>query len=553
VQKLLIIVLVFLASVSAAIAQEKLSDTLSVSLSGRTISVQSSAAENVAPQFTPGNHGLDTSISLTKISPGFYSGKLLEFQRGFGSGSIGNNNVIIYHLSSGIVPTDMSRPIVVKVVVPAGKHLVYHGQIWKNGIAEVKFSDYFRAREFPLIFVDQDKYLARPSRFNRVDSMMVIYCWVDSLGRAKLTSAFKAVDSAAAHIGELAPNFWHKFINNYDGVGYTLTYIINNKVLTGLEHFNAPYSVTVPYYVKEESVYHTLLHSLIGKALMPKEYLRLDGQYQPSDAMFLYEGLVSFLSLRYGEDLTASLPALMFKAKIFPAYDALKDIGSDHQFESYYSKGALSWLDWQGKGLDVDLLLKYWLGVKLIFSERVPIAVDYDTAVKWIAGYNKMLGLRSDYLSDDNLNGGYIKSAFKSLKDRGLVLIPNSQVAQWDTAYVGPYPIKGISSRQPMLPIDGYPVLSAGVHPVYLIDGQGEKIGISPERNNEALRLLFQFPDSLFTVGFSDSSVINLKKKLYFSDGTEYFMYGDIDGAKYYKYRAYWNKLSLRLTLKKEK
>ena len=550
-KKIFVIILVLFGWSADAIAQERLSDTLFVSFFGSKITVRSTAVDNATPQFTPGNHGIDTSVFLIQMSPGIYSGNLLDFQRGFGSGFIGDQNIIIYHLSSGIVPADMSKPVVVQVVVPTGKHLIYHGQIWREGIAEVAFSDYFVAREFPLELVDQDKYIVRWSKFNRVDSLMAVYCWVDSLGKSKLEEAFAAVDSGAAYVGGLIPDFWHRFIINYDGVGYVLTYIINNKVVTGLEHFNAPYSITVPSYIRADGVCHTLFHSVFGKALMPKEYLSLDGKYHESDAMFLYEGLVTFLSLRYADNFSVSLAAMIYRAKLSPVNNNLRNIGRDHQFESYYAKGYLNWVDWQSKGLNIDLLVKYLCSIKLILSEKVPIAIDYDLVIKWIADYNRMLGLHSDYLSLDNLNGGYLQSAFKSLEDKGLELIPTNKIAQWDTAYVGPYPIKGIGPRQPMLPIDGYPILPPGARPVYLIDGQAKKIEINPGKDNEALRLLFQFPDSLFMVGFSDGSVIGLKKNLYFSDGTRHFMYSQLDSAKYYENQGYWDRLNVKL--KKEK
>ncbi len=549
-----IIFLLLLSVSSVLLAQNAVADTLSINILNGRLTVSSTALENINPQFTPGNHGPDTSITLINSGRGIYAGELLKFKRGFGSGIIGNGNVIIYHLSSGFVPANLYRPIVVRIDIPSGKDLVYHGQVWQEGVTEVEFPDFFAAREFPIILVEEDKYLVRSSRLNRVDSMLVVYCWVDSLTHSKLREAFAAVDSAALRIGELAPSFWHKFINNYGSVPYVFTYIINNEVITGLEHFNAPYSVTVPFYIRMDGAYHTLLHSLIGKALMPKEYLAADGKYHQSDVMFLYEGLVTFLSMKHADNFPASLAGLIYKAELFPAYDSLKNIGLDHQFESYYAKGYLNWLDWQNKGLNVELMIKYWLSIKLILSEKVPVAVDYETVIKWVADYDKMLGHSSPYLLPSNLNGGYVESAFKTFEDKGLQIIPMNQVARWDTAYIGPYPINGISPKQPMLPVDNYPILETGVRPAYLILSGGQRIPIGPEKDNPALKILRQFPDSLFPVVFSDSSVIKLTKNLYFSRGKgniRYFMHSNLDDSSYYKNKDYWD--SINVNLRKEK
>ncbi|MBI5733594.1 MAG: hypothetical protein HY973_01450 [Candidatus Kerfeldbacteria bacterium] len=504
---------------------------ITVSFTDSAVKVELNTNKVAFPNFTPGNHHPDASLVFKRIKTKTYEAKLPLFKRGFGSGQI--DNIIIYHLSSGPVGQNLTKKLIVKVNIPKGKALIWHGKIWTKETAEVKFHSYFVAREFPLILINQGNYTARYSKFNQIDSMLVVYCWTDNLGKTKLNEAYQAVDTAATIVGQIAPSYWHKFIQNYDKTNYTLTYIINNNVITGLEHYNAPYSITVPNYINEDGIIHTLLHSLIGKAIIPKEYLKNDGKYHPAETLWFYEGLATFLSMKYIRyNFPAFLSAQLYKAKLQQNCNNLELIGLCDKYETYYAKGYLDWLYLQENGLNVELFVKWYYSIQLI-NKKFPVPISFNDIIHWLTVFNEKIGR----LAAETYQGTYLNEAFDILKINGWQPIPLSSVPSWDDKYIGPYPISGISEKQPMLPIDNYPVLAFGVYPKFLFSN-GQKFEIT---STAAQQIIKQNPEKLLKVEFSNGIIITLADKLEFSDGSPYFMHGTID---YNKNPAFWRRLN---------
>lgn len=484
------------------------------------------------PRFTPGNHHPDKSLIFTKTGNTFKA-LLPIFQRGLSSGRLAS--AVIYHISSGPVPTRLCRPLSVTVQIPKGKVLIWHGKIWHGRQATLKFPSYFVAREFPIILVPNDKYLVRTSDFNRIDNLTGVYVWEDSAGKSALTSAFQAVDSAAYAIGDLAPGYWHSHIENYNHSPYLLTvFITSERVLTGLEHYNSPYVVAPPQLIREDGVYHTLLHSLIGKALIPEAYTLTDGHYLPADILGLYEGLTTYLSERYvRQNFPAYLSALIYRAKLRPEWDDLRSISFDTEYESYYGKGYLFWIYLQSEGLNVDLFTR-WLFSLRLSQTRFPVRVDWSKLVDWLSEYDKRIGR----LAADCVSGSYIEKGFNALENNGWKPIPVWEVPYWYNFYIGPFAVKPGGLQ---LPTDQFSATDA--FPLYLYYG-GKRLLISPDSGNPALQLIKSHPDSSYEIEFSDGFMRRVPNKLRFLDGSPYFMQGTINIKGHEKF---WEKLNFLL------
>ena len=324
-----------------------------------------------------------------------YEASLPDFQRGVSAGKFGS---IIYQISAGVVPDNLDKPLTITVSVPEGKVLIWGCRTWREGKAQLTFSDYFQAREFPIILVDRDKYLMRSSRFNQIDSLNVIYVWEDSLTYAALPLAFQIVDTAAFNFGHFAPAYLDKYVLRYfspskkQKKNYLLVYFITNRpIVTGSEHYNQPFVITMPRYIKEDGVSHTLFHTLFGKSIIPKAYVLPSGHYFPANSLALYEGLTTYLANRYVRDnFSAALSALIYRAKLRTDLD-IEDISLDSKFESYYGKGYLFWLYLEANGLDVVLFSKRLFDVYLINSP-FPYLTDWRDIIGWLKLYDERIG-----------------------------------------------------------------------------------------------------------------------------------------------------------------
>ena len=503
---------------------------MSVSFTDTTVTIRATG-KTVSPGFTPGNHHGDKFLFFKKRH-NRYQAMLPDFQRGMSSGKFGS---IIYQISSGVIPAKLSAPLTIKISIPSGKVLVWGGKIWRGKRARLSFPSYFVAREFPIILINKGKYLVRATPFNRVDHMDVVYAWDDSSGKAALTGAFQAVDTAAANIGEFAPTYWHRYIQDYNGRRYLLTYFITAKpIVTGLEHYNSPYIITTPKYIREDGVFHTLFHSLVGKAIIPRAYRYFDGGYQTSDILGLYEGLTTYLSTRYVRNNFASvLSAMLYRARLRPDLSDLRMIGFDQEWESYYSKAYLFWLYLEENGLNVELFSKWLFSIRLI-NQTFPVQAEWPDLIGWLNSYDKRIG----QLAERSSRGAYLDAAFRILREKGWQPIPLKDMPAWYDLYIGPYSVR---PGRPQLPTDIYPATSA--YPAYLLTGDS-KLKIEPDRDNAALRMIKDHPDSLFNIEFSDGIIRQIRDKLSLG-GEPYFMDGTISIDK--NNERFWHKLNVYL------
>lgn len=505
-KKLLVILMIS----SALLAQGNMSVFMTDNLIGLKIS-----GPVVKTNFTPGaDHG-NTSVfngdTLSFKKEGdIYSTTFSDFSRGMAAGKI--QDVSLYNFSAGYVPRDLRKPLHTRVSFSKGKTLIWCGESFTTQV-EQNFSSYFVAREFPLVLVPTGKYIKRVSHFTKRDSMNVFYVWEDSLTKAVLPTAFGVVDSAADIIGRIFPKYLRKIIN-YGGHGYSLVIIINKKIVTALEHFNAPYIVTVPQYITVGGVLHTLLHSFIGKSVIPSEYMRPDGKFYPSDALGFYEGLVTFLSLKYERNFSARLAGTIFRAKINPECSDLTKVSvCGAGLEKWYADGYLFCLYLQSLGLNMEEFT-HWLYEDELFLRPVfPIQIHWSDVLGWLSKYNPEIGK----VASEVYKGDYISLAFDTLKVRGWSPIPVWKIPRWYDFYIGPYPL---DPNGVVLPTDNYP---AG-HPMYLLNA-GKKMHLKAETSNPALMLIKSHPDSIFNIEFSDGSKREVENKVKFSDGSWYSMH----------------------------
>jgi len=458
-----------------------------------------------------------------KKTGNLYESLLSDVDRKALAGKLGAS--IIYQISVGVVPAKLDKPLRISVSIPKGKDLIWGCRVWSGNKAELYFSDYFQAREFPIILVSKDKYLVRTSRFNRIDSLSVAYIYDDSLSQAALPRAFTAVDTAALDFGYFAPTYLDKYVMKYfSSAGkkkYFLVYFITNrKIVTGAEHYNQPLIITPSSFIREDGIFHTLFHSLVGKSIIPTAYMRSSGRYAPADALGIYEGLTTYISYKHvKENFAAWLSALVYRAKLRADLQDLREISLDFAGESYYGKGYLFWFYLEANGLNVELFSK-WLFAIYLINKPFPVQFAWPDVISWLKIYDKRIG----YLAEDAYKGDYLDKAFQVLKDKGWKPIPVYQIPYWYDLYIGPY---AVTPGGVQLPSDNYPVTTA--YPAYLLNQDGSKIKIEPQKENPALMFIKAHPDSSFQIEFSDGVVINVPNKLRFADGTEYFMHGEIN------------------------
>jgi len=453
-----------------------------------------------------------------------YEALLSDISRKALAGKLGAS--IIYQISAGVVPTRLDKSLRISIVIPRGKDLIWGCQVWSGDKAELSFANYFQAREFPIIFVAKDKYLVRTSRFNRIDSLRVAYVYDDSLSQASLPRAFTAVDTAALDFGYFAPTYLEKYVMKYfsSSTGkkkYFLVYFITNrKIVTGAEHYNQPLIITTPSFIREDGIFHTLFHSLVGKSIIPAAYMRSSGHYCPADALGMYEGLTTYISYKHVKDnFAAWLSALVYRAKLRADLQDLRVISLDFEGESYYGKGYLFWFYLEANGLNVELFSK-WLFTIYLINKPFPVQFEWSDVIGWLKIYDKRIG----YLAEDAYKGDYLDRAFQALKDKGWKPIPVYQIPYWYDLYIGPY---AVTPGGTQLPTDNYPVTTA--HPVYLVGGDSLRMKIEPKKDNPALMMIKAHPDSSFQIEFSDGVIRNVPNKIKFADGTDYFMHGEIN------------------------
>ena len=469
------------------------------------------------PNFTPSLHRPLPPLTFIRTRAG-YQATIQRFQKDMSLGFLAD--ATICDISSLPVPKDLTKPLTIRILIPDGKDLLWHGQVWEEGYAELTFASYFIAREFPAHLVKEGSYVIRVSRFNRVDSLATFFIYENNETKAALPLAFQAVDTAALNVGYYSPKFLGDKVIPYNGSNYTLVvYLTKSRVLTASEHFNNPYIIFPYQRISEEGVFHNLFHSYFGKSLFPKQYLHRDGHYCPSDALAMYEGFTTYMSLKYTKgNYAAVLSAMLYRAKLKANLNDLRLIGLDTEYESYYAKGYLFWLYMESRGLNVELFGKWLLTIHLI-NKPFPVKFDWAEVIKWITIYDKRLG----QLAAECSKGSYIDGAFRVLKEKGWKPNPLKNMPRWYDFHLGPYPIKPGDYQ---LPTDNYPILKSC--PVYFLLADGKKLKIEADKNNPALRMIKDNPDSSFKVEFSDGQVITIKDRLLLGQ-EEYFMDGIID------------------------
>ncbi|MFA5154929.1 MAG: hypothetical protein WC453_00690 [Patescibacteria group bacterium] len=503
---------------------------MDISFTDSTISIILSG-QGVIPGFSPDNHH-EFALSFHKVGNA-YEAVLPDFQRGMSAGKFGP---IIDQLPADIVPIKLSAPLRITVHIPMGKVLFWGCQLWTDESAILTFRDYFQAREFPIILVDRDRYLVRTSWFNKLDSMSVVYIWDDSTGHAALPTAFTAVDTAALNFGLITPTYLDKHVMAYFSQDsrkqYMLAYFITSRrIMTGAEHYSQPFVITPPKWIREDGVFHTLFHSLVGKSIIPKEYMRSDGRYCPADALGMYEGLTTYMSNKYiRDDFAANLSAMLYRACLRPDLIDLRKIGLDAEQESYYAKGYLFWLYMEANGLNVELFTKWLFSIYLI-NKPFPYQFDWQDVVHWISTYDQRLGKLAEEVS----SGAYLDAAFEILEKSGWSPIPLKDMPDWYDFYVGPYSVKPGGYQ---LPTNEYPLMDSA-YPEYLLEN-GKKFQLEANKNNPALRRIKDNPSQMFSVQFSDSRVIELRDSLTLGS-RPYFLGGKID---YQKNPDFWRMLT---------
>lgn len=529
--KKILILCVFLAA-TFSVAQNR----MSISFTDSSVEIKIKGQVTV-PGFTPDMHH-PFELQFKKTG-NVYEALLPDISRKELAGKLGRS--IIYQISTGVVPARLDKPLRISITIPRGKDLIWGCRVWSGNKAELSFANYFQAREYPIILVAENAYLIRTSRFNRRDSLSVAYVYDDSLSQASLPRAFTAVDTAALNFGLFAPTYLEKHILKYfSSAGkkkYFLVYFITNtRIITGAEHYNQPLIITTPSFIREDGVFHTLFHSLVGKSIIPTAYMRSSGRYCPADALGIYEGLTTYISYKHvRENFAAWLSALVYRAKLRSDLKDLREISLDFEGESYYGKGYLFWLYLEASGLNVELFSK-WLFTIYLINKPFPVQFTWSDVIGWLKIYDKRIG----YLAEDAYKGDYLDKAFRVLRVNGWKPIPVYQIPYWYDLYIGPY---AVTPGGVQLPTDNYPVTTA--YPTYLINQDGSKIKIEPKKDNLALTFIKAHPDSSFQIEFSDGAVRNVPNKLRFADGTEYFMHGEINiDASNIKF---WQKLNLYL------
>ncbi len=529
-KKIILIVLIVFACLSLSQGQQLL--YVGIDNSADKVSVVNIRYDGYRPYFTIGHHQPDSCLKLTPDKyQVIYNGYLPLMQRNNPSGYFPadyQGRVGFYHISSGVVPANLQGSLRLNFFVPQ-KSVLIKGKVFREK-GSVTFKNYFEAREFPLFWFDDDKYQVELVPINRLDTIQVVYAWADFGGFSLLDTVRQSIFQAINIVGKVAPYFWHKYIQRWGNVGkYTLMVFLGAPPL-GLEHFSSPLiGVNHNYlYTVTELAIHEMLHSFVGKATMPKEYLSADGKFYPTDALGYYEGLVSYLADRL-------LPTEMFanilawnvsNAKVVAENDLRTVSLTDRKHESYYFKGYLFWFALNSKFDFIDSWLR-WLFEEKLIRRSIPVPINMDSVLTWLDEYDHRIG---NYASNI-ISGEYIQIADSLLTANGFEPIYFKNDSSYCWAYIGPYPLyqSGV-----VLPVDTFNI-QRGVVPIKVItknDTLPLFLATKEKGVSAGQKLMEQYPDSVFTVIMSNGLKVKTSKNAYFPDGTDYFMRGKINNIK---------------------
>ncbi len=495
------------------------------------------------PHFTIGHHQPDSCLKLTTDKYRIiYQGNLGLMKREKPSGYFPakyDGRVGVYHISSGVVPADLQDSLHLNFFIPQ-KSVLIKGKIFREK-GTITFKDYFEAREFPFFWFDTDKYRTELTPLNHLDTIQIVYAWVDSSGFSLLDTVRNSLLQAINTIGKIAPHFWHKHIQHWGKIEkYTLMVFLGTPPL-GLEHFSSPLiGINWDYlYTTTELTIHEMLHSFIGKATIPREYLVGDGKFYSTDVLGYYEGLVSYLADRMlpKEKFASILAWNVSNAKMFNENDLRAVSLTDKKYESYYFKGYLFWLVLNSKFDFIDNWIK-WLFEEKLTNRSIPVPTNMDSVLTWLSEYDHRIGNYASAI----ISGEYMQIADSLLTANGFEPLYFKNDSSYCWAYIGPYPLYQSGM---VLPVDTFNI-QHGVIPVKVVaknDTFPLFLATKEKGWSAGQKLMEQHPDSVFTVIMSNGVKVKTSKNVYFPDGTDYFMNGKINNIE----SSFWKKHNYKI------
>lgn len=469
--------------------------------------------------YSTGNHQSDSSLAWTqKGNWNFWKAPIKPLTGVTGSGRIGDHLVI--DAGSCPTPQNLNTTFKLEVVIPDGYILYCKGKLYDKPKVKISFLSHFESREFPRFLLKKNEFRAYQTPFNK-DSVMVVYAWTDSNDLKVLPEIKAATERALLNISKLAPNYWKKYIHNYGGAQYTLIVFIHKGIYWGLEKINSPYVVinSGKYtYMTENIVYHESLHSLNGRSVVGQGYVESDGKFHQSGLLSFNEGLVTFMATRYvpQEYFAGQLSALLYKAKLDYGCDDITILPYCSSFKTYYAKGYCFWAPLVLAGFNPDIFHR-WLFEKILINKKFPVVSNFDDVFKWLNLFDRKIGK----LAKKIYSKEYLNFSFSILEKYGWSPNYLHETPEWDSLYVGPYPIK---KKYPVLPHDLYQ--KTNVIAKYLINNDKSKSELKP--NNAVMTSIKNNPNGESVIELSDGTVEKVPNRLYFFDKTPYFMHGKI-------------------------
>lgn len=545
--------------------------------------------------FTIGHHSPDSTFGV--IDGDSVTLTLGDFGRQ--NTSAHYKSLVIYNPTSALVPSD-SGPV--NLIVKASERLLfYQGRLYQN-FFKVSVPNNFVLREFPIVICEKNKFFAAKYPLNQTDSVKVFFFWADSAGKALLPFAQTRVKSAVAEIGKIAPSFWHKNLQHWAGVDYSLVVFLGTNYI-GLEHFNCPYvGLSKRYlYSLEELAYHEMLHSFLGKSIMPETYM-MNESFHPTDVLWWYEGLTSLLGNRFYKfrpDFVRDLTWRVSRANFGKLFDLREVSLRDRKEEGYYEKGMMFWISIWEK-IDLEKWLSWLFEIKLK-NRKVPIPANSDSIFFWLNEYKPGVG---DY-ARELAKGSYLDSAEKILEFNGWrrLLFKDSD---YNNSYIGPYYYAGgykfyidtlgipldykfvgiIDEKNDTIPFfgsgnSGYKRMMAKPDSIFRVimkwgkvskviyldkfslDSLKDKVQFTrlviakkelKIDNKQVISFFRVYPDTAIKVRieyYKVEKVLLLKKNMYFPNGKPFFWQGDVHFGKIplkrrEKALSFWRKLCKR-------
>lgn len=502
------IIIFFLGVIFLSISEVLALQRLSITVVGDSIFVSGDSLARV--YFTPGIHHPDSTGEI------FGASTRAKLPADFDLSAASKSSAGFYHLTSGPVPVDFDDSLRVIFRV-SGKIIFCRGREFHSE-AIIAFPDFFTAREFPFFWADSGQFEVETYQMNGLDSVKVVFIWSDSSGQALLDTAKTIASAAIEEVGKFAPNFWHCHIQNWGGGKYMLTVFLGiGHGYEGLEHFSSPFVVVPDWLQKaEDTVVHEMFHSLVGKALMPTEYIQSRDDYIPTDVLWFYEGLTELVGNRYTlfpNPFSFYLNRHVLQDILVPESD-LRRLSRESSKEKrgyiYYNKGYLLFLCLASQ-INLDDWLR-WLFEEELNGRQIPVPTTSDSVVHWLNKYQPGAG---DYL-EELLPGGYGQIADSLLYYYGFREVC---LKDWSNDYIGPYHHQGIYVFSDL---DTLGLEANKFKFVCVISPEGDSLQVYPE-DQPGWKLISTHPDSLFdfVIEKDDSTrvTVRLSKNIHLPNG----------------------------------